>query len=163
MKCSTTLNCGELVCFCLPFVTLRTTHEHYVGKWRRESVAVLHWQSCLCNTYLPSVPLLVWGLLWHSRAHWLKWNGLTVTSMVSQTLVWLCLCVVCGVCMGVWWETEGGEGEIVCANVHAIVMVYMGAWLCVRVFEMYLHCVCPSLVNVGTRVWVVGVTFLYFT
>ena len=53
-----------------------------------------------------------------------------------------------------------------CANVHAIVMVYMGAWLCVRVFEMYLHCVCPSLVNVGTscaKVWVVRVMFLYFT
>ena len=33
--------------------------------------------------------------------------------------------------------------------------MYMGARLCVRVFEMYLHCVCTSLVNVTPScVWV---------
>ena len=86
---------------CLSFVILRRTHQHYVRRWRRESVAAPHWQSYLCTTYLPSVTLPVCGLLWHSRTHWLKWNGVTVTSMVIQTLVWLCLCAVCGVCMGV--------------------------------------------------------------
>ena len=40
-----------------------------------------------------------------------------------------------------------------CANLHTFVLVRMGACLCVCVcvsFEMYLHCVCPSLVNVAT-------------
>ena len=49
----------KLPVFCLSFVTLRSTHQRYVGKWRRESVAVLHWESYLCTTYLPSVHLLV--------------------------------------------------------------------------------------------------------
>ena len=38
---------------------------------------------------------------------------------------------------------------------HPFVLVYMGARLCVHVFEMYLHCVCTSLVNVAPScVWV---------
>ena len=46
-------------------------------------------------------------------------------------------------------ETEGGKGEIVYTYLHPFVLVYMGARLCVHVFEMYLHCVCTSLVNVA--------------
>ena len=36
-----------------------------------------------------------------------------------------------------------------CVNLHGFVLVHM--WhACLRVFfEMYLHCVCPSLVNVA--------------
>ena len=42
----------------------------------------------------------------------------------------------------VWWETEGGDREIVC------VIEYICVHGCMCVFEMHLHCVCPSLVNV---------------
>ena len=175
--------------FCLSFVTLRMTHQHhYVRRWRRESVAVLHWQSYLCTSYLPSVSLLVCGLLWLSGAHWLKWNGVTADSMVSQTLVWLWLCGVWGV-HGCVVRDEGKRGRDVYTRWYKFVLVCMRFALCVDitcecscacvlcvvrdrvrearncvcvialctrvhvcmcVFEMYLHCVCPSLVNVAT-------------
>ena len=46
------------------------------------------------------------------------------------------------------------EGEIVYTYLHPFVLVYMGARLCVHVFEMYLHCVhitceCSSKLCVG--------------
>ena len=125
--------------FCLSFVTLRTTHQHYVSRWRRESVAVTHLQSSLCTAYLPSVTLPVCGLLWHSRAHWLKWNGVTVSSMVSQT-VWLCLCVVCGVCIGVWWEIAGGEREELCVNLFMLLISVHG-YMCVGVGVLKCTCI----------------------
>ena len=50
---------------------------------------------------------------------------------------------------------RGREGEIVYTYLYLFVLVYMGARLCVHVFEMYLHCVCTSLVNVAPScVWV---------
>ena len=139
------VNCSV---FCLSFVPLRMTrHQHYyVRRWRRESVAVLHWQSYLCAAYVPSVPLLVCRLLWHSRARWLKWNGVTVTSVVRGACVCVCVCVH-------GYEIARGEGEIVCAYFHAFV-VCMGAWvhfcvcvcynvfaLCARHLWMYLQVV----------------------
>ena len=61
-------------------------------------------------------------------------------------------------------QREGRERLCVCVLCMCL-LVCMGACLCVRVsFEMYFHCVCPSLVNVATRcvgayvgVWVVRV------
>ena len=51
---------------------------------------------------------------------------------------------------------RGREGrDCIYVYLHSFVLVYMGARLCVHVFEMYLHCVCTSLVNVAPScVWV---------
>ena len=58
-----------------------------------------------------------------------------------------CACVLCVV------RDRGREvRDCVCNCIHwcAWVHVCVCVCVCVCVFEMYLHCVCPSLVNVGT-------------
>ena len=47
--------------------------------------------------------------------------------------------------------TEEGRERLCVHALHAFVIVCMGACLCVCVsFKLYLHCVCPSRVNVAT-------------
>ena len=74
-------------------------------------------------------------------------------SFRSKSKHWCdCACVLCVVCAWVCGERqrEGGR-DCVCVLCMCL-LVRMGACLCVRVsFEMYFHCVYPSLVNVATR------------
>ena len=75
-------------------------------------------------------------------------------SFISKSNIGVTVLVCCVWCVHGCVVRDRGRGrERLCVcTLHAVVLVNMGACLCVRVsFEMYLHCVCPSLVNVATR------------
>ena len=74
-------------------------------------------------------------------------------SFRSKSNIGVTVLVCCVWCVHGCVVRDRGRGGRDCVCVLCMrLLVRMGACLCVRVsFEMYLHCVCPSLVNVATR------------
>ena len=79
-----------------------------------------------------------------------KWSLCSFRSKSNIGVTVLACCVWCVHGCVVRDRGRGGR-DCVCVLCMCL-LVCMGACLCVRVsFEMYLHCVYPSLVNVATR------------
>ena len=79
-----------------------------------------------------------------------KWS---LCSFRSKSDIGVTVLACCVWCVHECVVRDRGRGGRDCVCVLCMrLLVCMGACLCVRVyFEMYLHCVYPSLVNVATR------------
>ena len=142
MNCSATLDCGELVCFLFVLCHSQDNPPALCQEMEKgiSGCSTLTKLSLHCLPLQCSSASVRAAMAHQSSLTEVEWSY--CDSYGKSDIGVLCLCAVCGVCI-VRDKRKRSFGAFVrpwCALVH----------VCVYVVDVYLHCVCPSLVNVAT-------------
>ena len=153
MNCSATSDCGELVCFVFVFCHSQNDPSALC----REMEKGISGCSTLTKLSLLGLPpqcasaSVRAAMALQSSLTKVEWSRCSFRSKSNIGVTVLACCVWC--VHGCVVRDRGRGGRIVCVNLHAFDLVSWCTWVhvCVRMFEMYLHCVCASLCGTYVR------------